>query len=140
MSHPPRPLWEINVLSKSSYTRKFSMQLYVHPFQQSHGELSDGYVKCDIYALLQIVRHADETRFCYYFFSQFCRRRVVNYRQLQTVHDFVIVFNLCYVCGVYGKVTDPLFYVEPREWTLYFLQSNLPSSCEVNFIWQFCNV
>ena len=45
-----------------------------------------------------------------------------------------------YICGVYGKVTDPLFYVEPRQWILYFLQSNLPSSRELNFVGKFCNV
>ena len=101
------------------------MKLYAHPLQQSHDELSVDYVKCDIYALIQIVRHADETRFCYcFFFSQVCGTRVVTVRQLQTVHNLVIVFNIFYVRGIYGKVTDPLFEVEPRESVLYFLQSN----------------
>ena len=89
------------------------MKLYAHPFQQSYSELSGDYVKSDMYALIQIVRHTDETRFCY-FFRQFCRRRVVSDRQLQTVHDFEIVFNICYVRGVYGKITGTLFDVEPR--------------------------
>ena len=33
----------------------------------SFTETSGDYVKCDIYALLQIIRHADETHFCYFF-------------------------------------------------------------------------
>ena len=40
------------------------MKLYTHPIQQYYGELSGDYVKCVIYALFQIVRHADET--CFY--------------------------------------------------------------------------
>ena len=34
---------------------------------------------------------------------------------IRILNDFVIVFNICYVCGVYDKVTDPLFLWEERE-------------------------
>ena len=55
------------------------MKLYSHPFQQSHGELSGDYVKCDIYALIQIVPHTVETGLCI-FSAIFFRRLVVTDR------------------------------------------------------------
>ena len=72
---------------------------------------------------------SSETGFGY--FSQPVLSDTSN-NQLAT-SDLVIVFNVCNVPGIYSKVSDLLFDVEP-------LESNLPSTREMNFVGKFCNV